>query len=160
MDANSGFYRITRDLLDLCELQMQLISVDSKEARRQAIRGTAYGVAAVTLLGSGLTTALVASGFVLHDLAGWTVGASLLTTACLTFMIVAVLLLFTWRSVKEAASAMSETKSEFAENLKWIKAVLVSPGTLPRNQIRSETFTHESLAAGQRFSTENHPNRK
>lgn len=154
MNTNSGFGRVTRDVLDLVELQMQLLSVDSQEAKRKAVRAILFAAVGATLAGSALTTAMVGGGFLLHELADWTVGASLLTIAAATLALVIVLLVAAMHAVKTAAAAMSETKSELAENLKWIKAVIISPQTSPRNQLRSENFPESAISVDRRFSTD------
>lgn len=140
MNTNTGFSQVARDIIDLAELQMQLLSVDSQEAKRKAVKAVAFTGIGATLAGSALTTAMVGGGFLLHELADWTVGSSLLTIAGATLALVAILLFAAVRAVNTAAAAMNETKSEFAENLKWIKAVIVAPETSPRNQIRAEHF--------------------
>ncbi len=69
-----------------------------------------------------------------------TVGGALLVVSSEVFVILAVLARLTLLAIRKAASAMSETKSEFAENLLWLKATLISPKTSPRNQLRRDLF--------------------
>lgn len=137
---NSSFQQVATDIVDLFELQMQLISVDSQVARRKAMTAIACAAVAAGLSGSALTTLMVGAGFLLHELAGWTTGASLLAVAVGIFIIAAILFVVALKAIQKASAAMNETKSEFTENLKWLKAVLVSPKTSPRNQIREESF--------------------
>ncbi|MEZ6090194.1 MAG: phage holin family protein [Pirellulaceae bacterium] len=140
MSTRSDLGRVARDVIDLFELQMQLFSVDSQEARRKAVKGIVYLAIAIPLAGSALTAAMIGGGFLLHELAEWSIGASMLTIAAVTFVIVLALLIATASVTKSAGSAMEESKSEFVENIKWIKAILVSPKTSARNQLRAEDF--------------------
>src|SRR6056297_54170 len=140
MQVPNSFQNVTRDILDLCELQMQLLSVDSQAARRKMTRAAVYGLTAMASAGAALTVLLVGLGFLLHELADLSAGTGLLIVGGVTFLIVLGLLAAAWFAVRSAASDLNETKSEFAENLRWLKATIVSPGSSPRHQLRSETF--------------------
>lgn len=155
MNTRSGLGRVARDLIDLCELQMQLLSVDSQEAKRKAVRAIAFALVGATLAGSALTTGMVGCGYLIHDAAGWGVGISLLTVAAATFALVTGLFIAAMFAIQSASKAMNETKSEFAENLKWIKAVLISPEKSPRNQMRAENF--HAAAQGAKPATSRYP---
>lgn len=143
MNSTNSFAEVARDILDLCELQMQLLSVDSQAARRKLTSAMACGIAAATLAGSALTVVMIGGGFVLSEITELSPGISLLIVGGLIFSIVMVLSVIALTAIRAAASAMSQTKSEFTENLRWLKATLVSPKSSPRYQIRRETFqTH------------------
>ncbi len=133
----SSFQRVTQDVLDLFELQMQLLSVDSQEAKRKLTTAIACGAIAATLAGSALTVVMIGGGFLLGELTGVSSGGSLLMVSGAVF---AVLGWIAFSAIKNAASAMSETKSEFTENLRWMKATLISPKKSPRNQLRRDSF--------------------
>ena len=145
MNQNSSFARVARDVLDLCELQMQLLSVDSQAARRKLTSAIACGITAAVLAGSALTVVMAGAGFLLAETTDLSSGGGLLIVGGLMFAIVTVLIVVSLIAVKAAAAAMSETKSEFAESLRWLKATLVSPDSSPRNQMRSETFPRENF---------------
>lgn len=143
----SSFQRVVRDVLDLCELQMQLISVDSQAAKRSLVRAIACGATAMALAGSALTVAMVAAGVLLGELTELTPGGALLVVSAVFFLLVAILGWLALKAVLAASAAMSETKSEFAENLRWLKATLISPQTSARNQLRRESFYDRTSAS-------------
>lgn len=138
--GSSSFQRVTRDLLDLLELQLELLSVDSQEAKRMMSTAVICGLVAATLAGSALTVLMIGGGVLLDELTQLSTGGSLLIVSAGVFFVVAIFGWFTLRAMQQAASAMSETKSEFIENLRWLKATLISPQTSPRNQIRRDSF--------------------
>ncbi len=156
----SSFSRLTRDIIDLCELQMQLLSVDSQVAKRKLARAGLLGGIAATLAGSTLTVSLVGAGFLLAETTELSTGGGLLVVSGILGAVVILLLAVSFSAIKSAGAAMSETKSEFAENLRWLKATLVSPQSSPRNQYRSEAFDQRgaasrgSMRADARLSTE------
>lgn len=139
-ESLSSFQRVVRDVLDLCELQMQLISVDSQAAKRSLVRAIACGATALAIAGSALTVAMVAAGFLLGEFTELTTGGALLVVSAAFFAIVIVLGWLAMKAILAASAAMSETKSEFAENLRWLKSTLISPQTSARNQIRRDSF--------------------
>ncbi len=143
----SSFQRVTRDVLDLFELQMELLSVDSQEARRKLTTAAVCTAIAATLAGSALTVTMIGGGLVLGELTELSTGGALLIVAGVIFVIVAILGWMALSAIKTAAFAMRETKSEFTENLRWLKATLVSPRTSPRNQIRRESFNEHEYAS-------------
>ncbi len=141
--SRSSFQRVVQDVLDLMELQMELLSVDSQEAKRKLTTAAICGTAAATLAGSALTIAMIGGGFVLSETTELSSGISLLIVSGGVFVVVGVLGAIALAAIKRAASSVSETKSEFAENLRWLKATIISPKTSPRNQLRRESFNED-----------------
>ncbi|MCA9136946.1 MAG: phage holin family protein [Planctomycetales bacterium] len=135
-----GFGRVTRDVVDLVELQLQLLAVDGQVAKRKAIQAVVCAAVAITLCVSTLTTILLGVGFLFHENLEWSVGASLMAVAVASLVIVTVMLVAATLAIRSAAAAMGETKSEFAENLRWLKGILISPDSSPRHQIRKDDF--------------------
>lgn len=136
----SSFQRVVRDILDLFELQMQLISVDSQAAKRKLVQAIVCGVIAIALAGAALTVAMVAAGILIGEFTELTTGAAMLLVSAAVFLAVAVLGWIALRAILAASAAMSETKSEFAESLRWLKATLIAPQTSARNQLRRDSF--------------------
>ncbi|OYP28887.1 phage holin family protein [Rhodopirellula sp. MGV] len=144
-DQPSPMRAVVRDVIDLMELQWQLLSVDSQTARRKLASAVVAGTAAVTLAGSALTVLLVGLGVWIHEWTSLSAGASIVVIAVVSFVIVGLLLWLAAGAVTKASAAMSESKSEFVESLKWLKATLVSPSSSARNQIRAEDFDFPSM---------------
>ncbi|QEG02756.1 hypothetical protein Mal15_68770 [Stieleria maiorica] len=144
MQQQSSIQKVIRDFVDLWELQIQLLSVDSQAAKRNVAKAIACAMTAILLTGTGLTVALLGAGFLLDELTQLSTGAALLLLGGATLVFVAILLLIALRALNSASAAMSESKAEFAENLRWLKATLVAPRSSPRNQFRRESFTDDS----------------
>lgn len=140
MNNPSSFSTVARDVIDLCELQIQLLSIDSQAAKRKLTRAGVFAATAATLAGSALTVLMMGTGILLAEFTRLSTGGGLLLVGVLMFVLVTLLVVASLFAVQAAAAAMSETKSEFAENLRWLKAMLVAPQTSHRNQIRRETF--------------------
>ncbi len=127
MTQPSGFRRVARDIADLCELQAELIAVDGKAAARRSGMAAALLMIA-TVFGLSATTATVfALASLLHEQAQWTVSNSLLVAAAGAAVIGGLLVYAGSRVMKSAMTALDETRSELAENLRWIKEVVTTP---------------------------------
>ncbi|MGB7347212.1 MAG: phage holin family protein [Pirellulaceae bacterium] len=137
----SGFGRVINDIVDLCELQIQLLSVDSQEAKRRGVKAIiCLAFAAIVALTAAMT-AVVGLGFVLHEQYDLTVGQALLIVSGGTILIALLAAYLGIKLIRKANDSLSEVKSEFAENMRWIKAVVLKPDQSPRNQLRRETFS-------------------
>jgi len=140
----TGFEQVLRDIFDLVELQMQLLSVDSQEARRKLSKAILLASFAVPLSSAMFTVALFGTGYVFHETLEWSLGTSMLAASGVTAFVVFILGLVAYNLIRTAAATMQETKSEFAESLRWIKATIISPKTSARNQLRHESFSQTS----------------
>ena len=148
MNHSSSIRRVTQDIVDLFELQLELFSVDAQVMQRKIVRAAIYGITALALGGSALTVVFLGGGVLLHELSGLSAGVSLLIIGGIVFVIVAILLYVALGAFKSATAAMSESKSEFSESLRWLKATLISPSTSPRNQLRAESFPPDDVSEG------------
>lgn len=140
MSQTSSIRRVARDIIDLCELQLQLLSVDSQAAKRKLTKAAVYVGVAITLGGSSLTILLGGLALSLAESTPLSTGISLLIVSLAFIAVVVVLLFAALAAAKSASSLMSQTKSEFAENVRWLKATLLAPDTSARNQFRRESF--------------------
>jgi len=136
----SSIQKVVHDVIELFELQLELLSVDSQAAKRKLTRaGICAGIAAI-LGGSALTVVLVGGGLLLREVAGLPPGVGLLIVGLISFCIVGLLGAIGLIALKGAAAALDETKSELTENLRWLKATLIAPQSSARNLVRGESF--------------------
>lgn len=144
----SSFQRVMSDIADLCELQWQLLSLDSQQAKKRAIKAIVFLLTAGVIAFCGFAVAAVALGYLIHEQMQWPHSASM-ALAGLVFLVTAGLSAwFGSRQIGKANEALGETKRELSENVRWIKSVLLSPETSPRNQLRREDFPPELAGRG------------
>lgn len=135
-NRSSGFRDVIGDCVELGGLQLQLLSVDGKEAGQRAAKAAILVGAALLF---GLTTLLIAAmggGWLLHEWGGLSVGVSLLIVAACTLLLAICLAVIGGMLFKRAAESMQESASELQANVKWIKEVLFDPES-SRNQMRA-----------------------
>ncbi len=152
MNQSSGFRRVVRDIADLCELQLELLAVDGRVATRQGFKAGLLLVVAAVFALSAVTVCLLAMASALHEQLGWTLSGSLLVASISAACVGAFLALIGLVVVRKAFNAMEETRSEFAENLRWIKAAVISPETSPRAQVNENSFTDPFASARATYS--------
>lgn len=150
MARQSSIGSLLSDLVDLFELQVELFRVDSQAAKESFGKSVVLGAAAVMLSGSAMTVLLLGLGFLLRDYTSIPTGIAVTVTGAIALAFVGILAWAAVRSVQQAAACMTQATSELSENLKWIKATLISPNTSARNQIRRESFPEHA------FSESNH----
>ncbi|TWU58254.1 phage holin family protein [Rubripirellula reticaptiva] len=135
-----GFGRVIGDIVDLCELQFQLLSVDSREAKRRGIKAVIFLALAAIITLTAAMTAMIGLGFVLHEQFDLTAGEALLIVSSIAMFVAMIAALTGAKMIGKANDSLIEVKREFAENMRWIKAVVVKPRQSARNQFRRETF--------------------
>lgn len=135
-DRASGFRDVVGDCMELGGLQLQLLSVDGKEAGQRAAKA-AILVGAALLFGlTTLITAAMGGGWLIHEWGGLSVGVSFLIIAACTLLLAICLAVVGGMLFKRAAQSMQESASELQANVKWIKEVLFDPES-SRNQMRA-----------------------
>ncbi len=146
MHQPSGFRRVVRDVADLCELQFELLAVDGKIAvQRSATAAVTLLIGAIFGLSAVVAIVLALASF-LHEQAEWTISSSLLAAAAIAAVLGGMLAIIGSVILKKAMSALDETRSEFAENLRWIKAAVVAPDASPQSKVSETSFRTRSVA--------------
>jgi hypothetical protein len=118
---------LAHDAITLVELQVQLLAVDLRDARRgasaavvQIAAGACLGIGAVPLL-------LLAGAQLLIDLLGWSSAGAYATAGILAVAIAGALLWAGWRQSVHAVATVQRSKTEFEETLRWLKGSLHPP---------------------------------
>ena len=155
MNQSFGFRRVVRDIADLCELQVELLAADGKVATCRSGTAAALLVIAAIFGLSAAVTVVLALASLLHEQADWTVSSSLLASASVAVGFAACFAIVGFVVLKKAIAALDETRSELAENLRWIKAAVVAPETSPRSQVDESSFRTRTSAGQSRSPVTN-----
>jgi uncharacterized membrane protein YqjE len=139
-DSN-GVQRVLSDIVELCELQWQLLNVDGQEAKRRAVKAAIVLAVATCVALAGLLSATIGLGWLLHEQSEIPVGLAFLMVAGVALVFAVLAGVIGLRLLAKASESLNETKREFAENVRWIKGVVLHPKTSARNQLRRESFS-------------------
>lgn len=148
MNEPTGIRRVVRDVADLFELQLELLAVDSKALARSGSAAIAMVLIALVFGLAAATSATFAVASALHSSAEWTISSSLAAAAGTAALIAGLFVIIAWQLLRKAMSALNESRSEFAENLRWIKSAIVSPEALPTAKRQEEVFNGRRTSAG------------
>jgi Ca2+/H+ antiporter len=150
MSQPAGIRRVFRDIADLCELQFELLAVDGKEALRYSITAIVMAVVAVVFGLSAVIGTVFAIATAFHENLGWTMSSSLFAAVGIAAIIAAVCAAIGVSFLKKATSALDETRAEFAENLRWIKASIVVPESVSKSLHNEENSNGRYMYTGRR----------
>lgn len=119
--------RLLHRLLELMELQVELLNVDTREGFRSL-------VPPAILIGGGLVAAfgaifvlLLTVAALLNEWAGWSATLALFTASVLGLLFAAGSALLGWKLTCKALSKFDRSKTEFQKNFAWLKTTLANP---------------------------------
>jgi uncharacterized membrane protein YqjE len=119
--------KLFRRLLDLIELQVELLKVDAREGFRSlAPPAILIGVGVVIVFG-GIFILLLAVAALLNEWAGWSAALSLFTAAVLGLLLTVGAVVLAWQLTRKALSTFDRSKTEFQNNVTWLKTSLANP---------------------------------
>lgn len=150
MSQLAGIRRVFRDIADLCELQLELLAVDGKEAVRHSLTAVVMAVVAVVFGLAAAIGAVFAIAHAFHENLGWTMSGSLSAAVGIAAIIAAVCAAIGVSFLKKATSALDETRAEFTENLRWIKASIVAPDSVSGSHHNEENSNGRYMYTGRR----------
>ncbi len=146
VEHGDGFRQVVVDCVELGNLQLQLLSVDGKEAGQRLAKALVLGIVAVV---GGLTTLLLAAmgaGWILHEQTELTVGVSFLIVAAVALVVSLLVAFLSGLLLRRATGSLQESVSELQANVKWIKEVLLDPDSA-RNRMRAPSFGEQRGSA-------------
>lgn len=143
--CSNGVQRITADIFDLCELQWQLLTVDAQEARRRAIKAALVLAIATCIALASLLSTLFGLAWLLHEWSGLAVGWSFLIVGGVALLLSLLAGLLGLQLLSKAGESLDGTRREFAENIRWLKGVILNPKTSARNQLRHDSFPADQV---------------
>jgi uncharacterized membrane protein YqjE len=122
---------LIEDVVELAELQVQLVSVDVREATSQATRPILAVLAGVSLALGAIPVLLLSIGWMLVHRAGLPEDAAFALTSVAGFLIAGALAWLGWRNLNSTLTVLSRSKSELTENIRWIKDALTNRDAAP-----------------------------
>jgi len=143
MAERTGFNRLIGDIADLCELQLELLAVDGKKACKTGFMAAVFLSLAIATAISVTTVLLAALAWFLHSSWDWSLVNSLLISGAIGALMSIALLVGTYLSAKYSIASLEESRGEFAQNLAWLKSLIVGgERTLPSTSSDKETSSN------------------
>lgn len=115
---------LAHDAVTLAELQVQLLSVDLRDARRGAGPALSQLIAGTVLALGSVPILLLAAAHVLVATLQWPPMGAYALVGAVAALLAAVLVGVGWRQAMRAAATVQRSRSEFMETLRWFKQSL------------------------------------
>jgi protein-S-isoprenylcysteine O-methyltransferase Ste14 len=112
---------LAHDALTLAELQVRLLTVDLRDARRGAGTALALLLAGAILALGCVPLLLIGGARLLVDLADWPASAAYAAVGALAAAVALVLLRLGWRHTTAALATVQRSREELMETLRWLK---------------------------------------
>ncbi len=112
------------DLLTLGELQLELFTVDGKEAAKQSLIPGFMIVAAIGFLMGACPLLLLGLSWWIADVTQLSQPLAAVVVAAGGFVMAAILFFMSWVRLKRSFAVLKRSRAELEENLKWVKKLL------------------------------------
>lgn len=119
-----GVRHIARSVIELTELQVALLRIDSRVALERIIRTIALAVAGSSLVIAAIPIALLALAEWIHTAMGWTMALSELGAAGVGIVVAIVVLLAARGSFRTSLNSFERSTQELSRNVEWLKSSL------------------------------------
>jgi hypothetical protein len=118
-------------LLDLIELQVELLKVDAREGFRSLAPPAILAGTGVVAAFGGIFVLLLAAAALLYEWAGWSATLSLFTAGVLGLLLAAGAVVLAWYLTRRALATFDRSRTEFQNNLVWLKSSLDESDSRP-----------------------------
>jgi hypothetical protein len=135
----SSFSGLAHDVVELGELQVELLQLDTAAAWQRMRMGVMLFVVAACLLLGSIPIILLIIAEALVEFADWSRTASLGVAGLVGLAATGLIAAVAWRRLQTMLAAFERSREEFTRNLAWIKSSLKQPPARPRQ--RSEGVT-------------------
>jgi len=112
------------DLIQLGQLQLELLAVDTRDAAEEARTPTLLSCLAIGFLVGSCPLALLGLSWWLTEVTALSLAASSLTVALVGLVLAVGLFFAAWRGFKTSFALLNRSRSELHSNLEWIKKIL------------------------------------
>ena len=117
----SGF---AHDVTSLVELQVRLLAVDLRDAKRRSGPAVGLVLGGVVLLLGCVPVLLFAAAHLLIEFAGWPASGAYAAAALTGLVLGGGLGYFGWKRLMAAAGTLARSRDELTETLQWLKRAL------------------------------------
>lgn len=128
---------LAHDALSLAELQVQLLSVDLRDAKRGAGPALALLVVGAVLALGSIPVLLIAGAASLIEYADWSSPAAHGVMGAAAVALAVLLLRIGWNRTVRALGTVQRSRSEFTETLQWLKNSLREGSRSAKDRTRS-----------------------
>ncbi|WP_417387693.1 phage holin family protein [Gimesia sp.] len=112
------------DLLALSELQVELLSVDTRDAIRESFSPTIFLALGLGLCAGAFPVLLLACAWWMSNAFELTLASSMLTVSVSGLFLASGFLYFAWKGFKKSLRTLQRSGTELRSNIDWIKTII------------------------------------
>lgn len=127
-DVAGSVSELTRDVIELGELQTQLLLLDLKKSSQKMRTCLILAIIAVCLLLASLPVALFALAELLHEQLEWSRAAAFGVATLTGLLLSAIFAGVAYSIVRNGLLSLERSRDEFNRNIAWIKSTLRNRG--------------------------------
>lgn len=120
---------LAHDVTSLVELQVRLLAVDLRDAKRRSGPAIGLVLGGVVLLLGCVPVLLFAAAHTLIEFAGWPASGAYALAALAGLVLGALLGYVGWKKLMNAAGTLARSRDELSETLQWLKRALKPNGS-------------------------------
>jgi uncharacterized membrane protein YciS (DUF1049 family) len=122
---------VTRDVIELTELQSQLLMLDLKKSAEMAKACIILAIVAACLLLASIPVALIAFGYLLVEQLEWSVAGSMGLAALVGLVLCGIVAGVAYGYVKRGLVSIERSRDELRRNVAWLKSTLHTQAKRP-----------------------------
>lgn len=123
-DVTGNLGNLGADLISLGELQLELLSVDVRDAAQNSFSPALFASLGLGLVIGCCPLVLLGLSWWLADLTELSVAGASLIVAAVGLVMAAILFYLAWRGLRESLNLLNRSRIELSSNLRWIKKIL------------------------------------
>lgn len=112
---------LTRNVIELAELQFELFKLDSAKATRKVKATIVFFAIGLALLLASLPVAMMAAGEALVQFQDWSRAAAWAVSAASGLGLCLILLFLAWWKLNQALASWRRSNKELSQNVNWLK---------------------------------------
>lgn len=112
------------DFISLSELQLELLTVDARDAMRESFLPSLLMILGVGLVVGACPVLLLGMSWYLSETTSLSLTGSLLSVALVGILAALALFYFAWKGLRKSIGLLKRSQTELRSNIQWIKKVL------------------------------------
>ena len=123
-DVTGNLGDLGADLISLGELQLELLSVDVRDAAQNSFSPALFASLGLGLVIGCCPLVLLGMSWWLADFTELSAAGASLVVAAVGLVIAGIFFYLAWRGLRESVNLLNRSRIELSSNLRWIKKIL------------------------------------
>ena len=123
-DMTGHLGNLGADLISLGELQLELLSVDARDAAQRSFYPGVFAFLGLGFVVGCCPLALLGLSWWLADITQLSVPGAAITVALVGLVVAGIFIFLAWKGFRASLDLLNRSRIELSSNLRWIKKIL------------------------------------